>query len=95
MIEALTGIPGIKPFVPQGSFFVWATLKPELYTRLGVKDADELANTLAGLGMGSSPGDAFGATCADAIRFSFSCSTQMVKEGSTVLRQLLSGGPLR
>ncbi|MEN9824978.1 MAG: hypothetical protein RI953_723, partial [Pseudomonadota bacterium] len=75
MIEALTGIPGIKPFVPQGSFFVWATLKPELYTRLGVKDADELANTLAGLGMGSSPGDAFGATCADAIRFSFSCST--------------------
>ncbi|MFZ9521459.1 MAG: pyridoxal phosphate-dependent aminotransferase [Silvanigrellaceae bacterium] len=95
MIEALTGIPGIKPFVPQGSFFVWATLKPELYARLGVKDADELANTLAGLGMGSSPGDAFGATCADAIRFSFSCSTQMVKEGSTVLRQLLSGGPLR
>jgi aspartate aminotransferase len=95
MIEALTGIPGIKPFVPQGSFFVWATLKPEIYKRLGVKDADELANTLAGLGMGSSPGDAFGATCADAIRFSFSCSTQMVKEGSTVLRQLLSGGPLR
>lgn len=94
MVEALTGIPGLKPFVPQGSFFVWATLTPALYQRLGVKDADELSNTLAALGMGSSPGDAFGTTCADAIRFSFSCSTQMVREGSAVLRQLLNGGPL-
>jgi aspartate aminotransferase len=95
MVEALTGIDGLKPFVPQGSFFVWATLSPSIYKRLGVKDADELSNTLAELGMGSSPGDAFGATCADSIRFSFSCSTQMVKEGSAVLRKLLSGGPLR
>ncbi|MEN9809700.1 MAG: hypothetical protein RLZZ488_1267 [Pseudomonadota bacterium] len=95
MVESLTGIDGLKPFVPQGSFFVWATLSPSIYKRLGVKDADELSNTLAELGMGSSPGDAFGATCADAIRFSFSCSTQMVKEGSAVLRKLLSGGPLR
>lgn len=95
MVEALTGIDGLQPFVPQGSFFVWATLSPGIYKRLGVKDADELSNTLAELGMGSSPGDAFGATCANAIRFSFSCSTQMVKEGSAVLRKLLSGGPLR
>jgi len=95
MIEALTGIDGLKPFVPQGSFFVWATIQPSLYKRLNVKDADDLSNTLAGLGMGSSPGDAFGATCADAIRFSFSCSTQMVKEGSAALRKLLAGGPLK
>lgn len=95
MIESLTGIPGLKPFIPQGSFFAWATLEPSLYQRLGVRDADELSNTLAGLGMGSSPGDAFGATSANAIRFSFSCSTSMVKEGSIILRELLSGGPLR
>jgi aspartate aminotransferase len=95
MIEALTGIPGLKPFVPQGSFFVWATLDKSIYARLGVKDADDLSNTLAELGMGSSPGDAFGQTCADAIRFSFSCSTEMVKEGSLVLRQLLTGGRLK
>lgn len=95
MIEALTGIPGLKPFVPEGSFFVWATLEKSIYTRLGVKDADDLSGVLAELGMGSSPGDAFGQTCADAIRFSFSCSTEMVKEGSLVLRELLTGGPLR
>jgi len=95
MVEALTGIPGLTPFVPQGSFFVWATLDQSIYTRLGVKDADDLSNTLAELGMGSSPGDAFGQTCADAIRFSPSCSTEMVKEGSQVLRQLLTGGRLK
>lgn len=95
MIEALTGIPGLKPFVPEGSFFVWATLEKSIYTRLGVKDADDLSGVLAELGMGSSPGDAFGQTCADAIRFSFSCSTEMVKEGSLVLRELLTGGTLR
>jgi aspartate aminotransferase len=95
MIEALTGIPGLKPFVPEGSFFVWATLDKSIYSRLGVKDADDLSGVLAELGMGSSPGDAFGQTCADAIRFSFSCSTEMVKEGSLVLRELLTGGSLR
>jgi aspartate aminotransferase len=95
MIEALTGIPGLRPFVPEGSFFVWAVLEPELYERLGVADADDLSNTLAELGMGSSPGDAFGQSCVDAIRFSFSCSTEMVKEGAAHLRELLCKGRLK
>jgi len=89
--EALQGIPGLKPFLPRGSFFTWAETTPELYQRLGVKDADGLSNKLAEVGMGSSPGDAFGLSCADAIRFSFSCSTQMVREGSSVLRKILLG----
>lgn len=89
--EALQGIPGLKPFLPRGSFFIWAETSPELYQRLGVKDADGLSNKLAESGMGSSPGDAFGQSCADAIRFSFSCSTQMVREGSAVLRKMLLG----
>jgi aspartate aminotransferase len=89
--EALQGIPGLKPFLPRGSFFTWAETTPELYQRLGVKDADGLSNKLAEAGMGSSPGDAFGLSCVDAIRFSFSCSTQMVREGSAVLRKMLLG----
>lgn len=95
LVEALTGIPGLQPFVPEGSFFVWANIEPELYSRLGVKDADDLSNTLAELGMGSSPGDAFGQSCANAIRFSFSCSTEMVKEGALYLRELLCKGRLK
>jgi aspartate aminotransferase len=95
LVEALTGIPGLRPFVPEGSFFVWAVLDPEIYARLGVRDADDLSNTLAELGMGSSPGDAFGLSCANAIRFSFSCSTEMVKEGALYLRELLCKGRLK
>jgi aspartate aminotransferase len=89
MLDALTGIPGVRPFAPRGSFFVWVELDPSVYARLGVQDADELSARLAEQGIGSAPGDAFGASCADAIRFSFSCDTAMVREGSMALREAL------
>jgi aspartate aminotransferase len=90
MIEALTGIQGVKPFTPRGTFFVWAELEPSIYERLEVRDADALSAQLADAGIGSAPGDAFGDTCADAIRFSFSCGTTMVREGCAALREALS-----
>lgn len=89
MYQALQGIPGIKPFFPRGSFFVWAQLEPALYQRLGCKDADGLSAYLAEKGIGSAPGDAFGESCADAIRFAFSCETRMVEEGAKLLRSVL------
>ncbi len=91
MIEALSDIEGVRPFTPKGSFFAWAELDPSLYARLGVADADGLSSMLAARGIGSAPGDAFGKTCDDAIRFSFSCATEMVREGSAVLREVLMG----
>jgi aspartate aminotransferase len=90
MIDALTGIPGVHPFTPRGSFFIWAELDPALYERLEVGDADALSTQLAEQGIGSAPGDAFGSSCADAIRFSFSCDTSMVREGCVALREVLS-----
>ena len=39
--------------------------------------------------IGSAPGDAFGPSYPDAIRFSFSCDTAMVREGSVKLREAL------
>jgi aspartate aminotransferase len=92
MIAALSDIPGVRPFTPRGSFFIWAELDPSLYARLGVRDADELSSRLAEQGLGSAPGDAFGKTCDDAIRFSFSCATRMVEEGSVKLREALLEG---
>jgi aspartate aminotransferase len=91
MLEGLKDIPGVHPFVPQGSFFAWVELEPEIYRRLGVADADGLSQWLAAKGIGSAPGDAFGKSCENAIRFAFSCSTKMVKEGVPVLRQALLG----
>jgi aspartate aminotransferase len=90
LIGALQGIDGIRPFTPKGSFFVWAELDPSVYPRLGVADADGVSTLLASRGIGSAPGDAFGETCADAIRFSFSCATPMVEAGAVVLRKALT-----
>jgi aspartate aminotransferase len=86
----LEGIEGVRPFTPKGSFFVWAELDPALYQRLGVADADGVSSLLAAQGIGSAPGDAFGLTCENAIRFSFSCATPMVEAGAAALRRVLT-----
>jgi aspartate/methionine/tyrosine aminotransferase len=90
LLDALTGIAGVRPFTPRGAFYVWAELDPELYVRLGVTGADELSARLAQDGIGSAPGSAFGASCVDAIRFAFSCETAMVREGAALLRAALA-----
>lgn len=91
MLDALGGIDGVHAFAPRGAFYVWAALEPSLYARLGVQNADELSARLAQNGIGSAPGDAFGEHCADAIRFAFSCDTEMVRNGSKLLRDALTG----
>ena len=91
MMDALRGIPGVRAFEPRGAFYLWVELSPEVYTRLGVHGADELSSRLAQNGIGSAPGDAFGESCADAIRFAFSCDTAMVREGAPLLRAALLG----
>ena len=91
LLQALSNIPGIRPFTPRGAFYVWAELDQEVYTRLGVSGADELSSRLAANGIGSAPGDAFGEQCVDAIRFAFSCDTEMVRTGAEVLRAALTG----
>lgn len=96
LIESLASVPGMRPFTPNGSFFVWAEIDRSLYRRLGVVDAAALSDALAAQGIGSAPGDAFGQHCADAIRFSFSCATPMVETGGGRLRAALAGdGPGR
>ncbi len=90
MIGALSGIEGVRPFVPHGAFYAWAELDASLYARLGVRDADELSDRLAASGIGSAPGSAFGESSANAIRFSFSCATSMVREGAEAVRAALT-----
>jgi aspartate aminotransferase len=90
MLKALSDIPGVRPFAPRGAFYVWVELDAQAYDRLQVKCASELSERLALSGIGSAPGDAFGETCADALRFAFSCDTQMVRDGSALLRTALA-----
>ncbi len=89
LISALEGIEEIRPFTPKG-FFVWAELDPEIYARLGWRGrCGWPVGDARGAWRGSAPSDAFGDTCADAIRFSFSCATPMVR-GAAALRQALT-----
>jgi aspartate aminotransferase len=90
MIRALSGIRGVRPFTPLGAFYIWVELDSSVYERLEVPDAGALATMLAEQGLGCAPGDAFGTTCADALRFAFSCDTTMVREGSLLVREALS-----
>ncbi|MDQ2890803.1 MAG: aminotransferase class I/II-fold pyridoxal phosphate-dependent enzyme [Gemmatimonadota bacterium] len=92
MLDALSGIPGIRPFAPPGAFYIWVEIEPSAYTRLGVASAAALSERLADAGIGSAPGDAFGETCENAIRFAYSCDTKMVTEGSALLRAALTKG---
>ena len=92
MLGALSGIPGVRAFAARGAFYAWVEIDESAYARLGVPDAAALSDRLAAAGIGSAPGDAFGETCAGAIRFAFSCDTNMVREGSVLLRAALSEG---
>lgn len=89
LVRALKSIPGMHPFTPRGAFFVWAEIEPRVYARVGVKNADGLSAFLAERGVGSAPGEAFGESCHDAIRFAFSCDTQMVEAGAKALKEHL------
>lgn len=90
LLDALTGIEGLRLFTPRGGFCLWVQLDPALYPRLGVMDAEELSAQLAAAGIGSAPGDAFGESCHNAIRFAFSCDTAMVRDGAAALRAFLT-----
>jgi aspartate aminotransferase len=91
LLGALAGIPGVRTFAPRGAFYVWAEVDADLFERVGVASADELSARLAQNGIGSAPGDAFGEHCHNAIRFAFSCETNMVKTGAELLRAALLG----
>lgn len=92
MLEAVRGIPGVRPFPPRGTFFLWMELEPEVYARLGVRDSSELSARLAARGIGTAPGEAFSEASPRALRLAFSCDTEMVREGAPLLREALLGG---
>lgn len=92
MIEALTNIPGLHVFNPQGTFFVWAEIERELIERMGLRDVSHLSDLLCERGIGNTPGIAFGPESGNSMRFSFSCSTTMVEGGSQSLREILLSG---
>jgi aspartate aminotransferase len=91
LFNTLKDIPDIKFFYPRGAFFLWMELQPKAYERLGCKTNEDVSDLLANMGIGSIPGETFGKSNTTSIRLAFSCTTDMVEEGSKVLREVLLG----
>lgn len=87
--DALTGIEGLKIFKPHGAFYLWCTVDFAAFEHLNLRTMTDFSNYLIERGIGNAPGDSFGTNCDTAIRFAFSGSTQMIQEGSVILRNIL------
>lgn len=87
--DALTGIDGLKIFKPHGAFYLWCTVDFAAFEHLNLRTMTDFSNYLIERGIGNAPGDSFGTNCDTAIRFAFSGSTQMIQEGSIILRNIL------
>jgi aspartate aminotransferase len=90
LFSALEESPYLKPFKPEGAFYLWARIGPDWPGYQGRTDDWSMTNFLIDhSGIGSSPGSAFGAAGKGHIRFAFSCSTDQVREASALLPSVL------
>jgi len=83
-IEALSGQDILIPYIPHGAFYLWCRVKDGI-------DVPALSEAMAQAGIGNAPGDCFGEcpSTIQSIRFAFSCSTEMIIEGTKPLRDFL------
>jgi aspartate aminotransferase len=79
---------GVKP---EGAFYQWARIDDAWPGYEGKRGGWALTNFLIEkAGVGSAPGEVFGAAGAGHIRFAYSCSTDQVLEGARLLKELLA-----
>ena len=90
LLAALEESPYLEPFKPGGAFYLWAKIKPEWPGYQSKTDDWSMTNYLIDrVGVGSSPGSAFGTAGAGHIRFAFSCSTEQIREAAGLLPNAL------
>ena len=91
LFSALEEAPYLQAFKPGGAFYLWARIQPEWPGYNGMNDDWSVTNYLIDtVGIGSSPGSAFGAAGDGYLRFAFSCSTEQVQEAARILPEILS-----
>jgi aspartate aminotransferase len=90
LLAGLAGIDALTPFVPRGSFFLWARIEPSWAGYRGARDDEAMTDLLLEeVGVGSSPGSAFGPAGKGHIRFAFSCATPEVEGAAALIREQL------
>ena len=86
LFAALEESPHLEAFKPGGAFYLWAKIKPDWPSYQGKTDDWSMTNYLIDrVGVGSSPGSAFGAAGAGHIRFAYSCSTEQIREAAGLI----------
>ena len=83
-LEALAGQDILTPYIPHGAFYLWCRVKDGI-------DVGVLSEAMAQAGIGNAPGDCFGEcpSTVQSLRLAFSCSTEMILEGTEPLRNFL------
>lgn len=89
--DALKDVPALHPFKPAGAFYLWARIDDAWPGVNGRRDGWAMTEHLiAATGVGSAPGEVFGAAGAGHIRFAFSCSTDQVVDAARILKDTLA-----
>ncbi|MEN9785658.1 MAG: hypothetical protein RLZZ299_922 [Pseudomonadota bacterium] len=93
LVEGLSGLGVLHPYVPRGSFFLWARIDPAWGGYRGRTDDEAMTDFLIdGQGVGSAPGTAFGPGGAGHVRFAFSAATPEIEAAVAALRAMLASG---
>lgn len=91
LLDGLAGVRSLRPFKPQGSFFLWARIDPSWTGYKGARDDWAMTNLLIDEGgVGCSPGTAFGPAGEACVRLAFSCERAQVEEAAAIIRSLLA-----
>ncbi|MBI5488109.1 MAG: pyridoxal phosphate-dependent aminotransferase [Deltaproteobacteria bacterium] len=91
IVELCGAIPGCKPFVPTGAFYLWVDVREVLGRGApGLGTSDELAaRLLENAKVALVPGSAF---CAEGfVRLSFATSMERIEEGCRRIRKFVEG----
>lgn len=96
LVNGLAGNGLLTPYVPSGTFFLWARIDPTWAGWRGDRSDEAMTEWLIeATGVGSAPGSAFGPGGKGWIRFAFSCESAEVEAAVARLRETLSAGSRR
>ncbi len=91
LLSGLQGVEVLRPVVPKGSFFLWASIDPSWVDQRGHTSDQAMVELLVDeAGIGCSPGSAFGPSGGGWIRFAFSCTREQVEQAAKRLHDLLA-----
>lgn len=83
---AVNVMPGLSCAVPEGTFYIWADVRPS-----GMSATDFCTDLLEGAGIALTPGEAFGALGEGFVRFNLAGPMDVIEEGLERMGSYLKG----